>query len=361
MPKRPRRAIIPFRRLVLGLLGLALALVAHREGTAQAPPTETLVFPAVADTYVDASLPTTNFNADGHLKADASPVRISYLRFTVAGLNRRPVVQARVRLQVNSTLADNRRYDPPHHRQRLGRRYPHLRDPSARRRPGSLDARPRRHGRRRRVRPRHGRHHRRYLQLRDRQCLAERRQLQVGRLGGRAEADPPGHGRQRARAERADRAAARRRRLLRRRPDHAPGDGDRYGRGRPLRLAVLALRPPGRPRHRRDGQHDAGAGRSQHHRCGDGPLRAHGRGARPPERHTAATGEHGATGAITAPLAGRTYTAGLPIQSPPARTTWRKGTSRPASRGHPTVTARSARVRASPGRSAPACTGSAPA
>src|SRR2546430_6703822 len=106
MPKRPRRAIVPLRRLVLGLLGLALALVAHREGTAQAPPTETLVFPAVADTYVDASLPTTNFNADGRLKADASPVRVSYLRFTVAGLDRRPVVQARVRLQVNSTLAD---------------------------------------------------------------------------------------------------------------------------------------------------------------------------------------------------------------------------------------------------------------
>src|SRR5207253_617440 len=59
------------------------------------------------DTYVDAALPTTNFNADGHLRADADPVRISYLRFTVAGLNRRPVVQARVQLQANSTLADS--------------------------------------------------------------------------------------------------------------------------------------------------------------------------------------------------------------------------------------------------------------
>src|SRR5438128_3196356 len=91
---------------VIGLVGLVLALLAPR-ASAQAPPTETLVFPAVADTYVDAALPTTNFNADGHLRADAEPVRISYLRFTVAGLNKRPVVQARVRLQVNSTLADS--------------------------------------------------------------------------------------------------------------------------------------------------------------------------------------------------------------------------------------------------------------
>ena len=97
---------MPIRRLVLGLLGLAAALLAH-QGRAQAPPTETLVFPAAADTYVDAALPTTNFNADGHLRADADPVRISYLRFTVAGLNKRAVVEARVRLQVNSTLADS--------------------------------------------------------------------------------------------------------------------------------------------------------------------------------------------------------------------------------------------------------------
>src|SRR5438128_2645743 len=89
---------------VIGLVGLVLALLAPR-ASAQAPPTETLVFPAVADTYVDAALPTTNFNADGHLRADAAPVRISYLRFTVAGLRQRPVVQAQVRLQVNSTLA----------------------------------------------------------------------------------------------------------------------------------------------------------------------------------------------------------------------------------------------------------------
>ena len=97
---------MPKRHLVLGLLGLAAALLVH-QGRAQAPPTETLIFPAVGDTYVDAALPTTNFNADGHLRADADPVRISYLRFTVAGLNRRPVVQARVQLQANSTLADS--------------------------------------------------------------------------------------------------------------------------------------------------------------------------------------------------------------------------------------------------------------
>src|SRR5438552_9869731 len=93
-------------RLVLGLLTLAVALLA-RGGGAQAPPTETLVFPAVADTYADAAFPSTNFDTDGHLRADADPVRITYLRFTVAGVNRRPVLQARVRLQVNSTFADS--------------------------------------------------------------------------------------------------------------------------------------------------------------------------------------------------------------------------------------------------------------
>ena len=41
------------------------------------------------------------------MRADADPVRITYLRFTVAGVNRRPVLQARVRLQVNSTFADS--------------------------------------------------------------------------------------------------------------------------------------------------------------------------------------------------------------------------------------------------------------
>jgi len=65
----------------LGLLTLALALLV-RGGGAQAPPTETLVFPAVADTYADAAFPSTNFNTDGHLRADADPVRITYLRFT---------------------------------------------------------------------------------------------------------------------------------------------------------------------------------------------------------------------------------------------------------------------------------------
>src|SRR5215813_13407610 len=93
-PTTPRS----FARGFLGVLVGIAALVLAASGAAPAP--DTLVFPAVADVYVDSALPTTNFNLDGHLRADSAPARISYLRFTVAGLAGRPVLQARVRLQV---------------------------------------------------------------------------------------------------------------------------------------------------------------------------------------------------------------------------------------------------------------------
>src|SRR5262249_26783844 len=72
-------------------------LVASRAESA----TQTLTFAPVADTWVDASAPSSNLNNDVALKVDGSPIAISYLRFTVTGVNGRPVQQARLRLGVS--------------------------------------------------------------------------------------------------------------------------------------------------------------------------------------------------------------------------------------------------------------------
>src|SRR6185437_13923471 len=81
----------------------ALALLHILTGAAagQATPATTLTFSSLADTYVDAGSTTTNFNTATQLRADASPVRIIYLRFAVTGVNGRPVDHARLRLEVS--------------------------------------------------------------------------------------------------------------------------------------------------------------------------------------------------------------------------------------------------------------------
>src|SRR5207247_47564 len=52
------------------------------------------------DVFVDSSTPTVNYDADARLRADASPIRVSYLRFAVTGVNGRAVQHARLRLEV---------------------------------------------------------------------------------------------------------------------------------------------------------------------------------------------------------------------------------------------------------------------
>ncbi len=89
---RPRLAL-------LVALVLSGAIAAHRT-TAQAPPAETLTFNPVADGYVDGDMPTSNFDSDAVLKADATPARIAYLRFAVTGVSGRAVQHARLRLGV---------------------------------------------------------------------------------------------------------------------------------------------------------------------------------------------------------------------------------------------------------------------
>ncbi len=82
-------------------LGLIFAfLLLSGDGDAQAPPSETLTFAPAADTFVESSSPSLNYDADTRLRADADPVRLSYLRFVVGGVAGRQVVQTRLRLYV---------------------------------------------------------------------------------------------------------------------------------------------------------------------------------------------------------------------------------------------------------------------
>jgi hypothetical protein len=65
-------------------------------------PGSTLSFPPVADTYVDASVPTQGFGTAARLRADDSPTRQTFLRFAVSGVGSRPVSRAVVWLTVGS-------------------------------------------------------------------------------------------------------------------------------------------------------------------------------------------------------------------------------------------------------------------
>jgi hypothetical protein len=63
-----------------------------------------LTFPPVADTYVDANSPTQPFGTVALLRLDASPIRQTFLRFTVSGVGSQPVTRAVVRLTVGSAI-----------------------------------------------------------------------------------------------------------------------------------------------------------------------------------------------------------------------------------------------------------------
>ncbi len=63
-----------------------------------------LTFAPVADSYVNASSPTTNYGTQTTLRADGTPVVRSYLRFNVQGLNG-SVTRATLRIYANSALS----------------------------------------------------------------------------------------------------------------------------------------------------------------------------------------------------------------------------------------------------------------
>jgi chitodextrinase len=62
-----------------------------------------LTFPPVADTYVSASSPTTNYGTSTTFRADASPDLHSYLRFQVQGTLGVPITRATLKIYTNTT------------------------------------------------------------------------------------------------------------------------------------------------------------------------------------------------------------------------------------------------------------------
>jgi hypothetical protein len=100
------RAASPWR---LGLCG-ALSALASLLGPVvpSGAQTATLRFVAEADARVEKSNPKRNFGASSRLTVDKSPVKESYLRFTVAGAAG-PVQEARLRLWAASGSRTARR------------------------------------------------------------------------------------------------------------------------------------------------------------------------------------------------------------------------------------------------------------
>ena len=91
----PRRA--PARAGAVALLGCVLALAAARPAPA-APITETLSFLPVADAYVKALDPTSNFGTSTSLYADRKDAKESILRFELKGLDGYEVSDVRLRM-----------------------------------------------------------------------------------------------------------------------------------------------------------------------------------------------------------------------------------------------------------------------
>ena len=60
-------------------------------------------FLPVADTYVNASSPTSNYGKVNALRVDASPIVRTYLRFSVTGLGGKTISRARVKIYANTS------------------------------------------------------------------------------------------------------------------------------------------------------------------------------------------------------------------------------------------------------------------
>ncbi len=85
------------KKTIGALVALAMT-AAVQVGAARAGSSETLTFAPVADTYVDAALPSDSFGTTTSLKADGSSVKQSFLRFNVSGIGGRFVTDVKLRL-----------------------------------------------------------------------------------------------------------------------------------------------------------------------------------------------------------------------------------------------------------------------
>ena len=88
--------------LLASLAGTSAAALTAGQGSA-AQATAVFTFTPTADAYVIKSQASSNFGGSTSLRADASPVTRSYLRFALTGLNGASVQSAKLRVYANST------------------------------------------------------------------------------------------------------------------------------------------------------------------------------------------------------------------------------------------------------------------
>src|SRR5207248_1573606 len=74
------------RRAVLALAAAASGVVLLLSGVPAAHGAGTTTVPAAADSYVDASVPATNYGTLTKVRVDSSPDTRSYLRFDLSGV-----------------------------------------------------------------------------------------------------------------------------------------------------------------------------------------------------------------------------------------------------------------------------------
>jgi len=73
----------------------------HAAEPTQTPtPQATVVLQPLADAFVDASAPTTNYGTEALLEIDGSPQKIAYLRFDLSGLTGATLRSAQLRMRV---------------------------------------------------------------------------------------------------------------------------------------------------------------------------------------------------------------------------------------------------------------------
>jgi hypothetical protein len=105
-------AVITVPSLSVGTHALT-ATVTDLDGAAQSATVNVtvgsavLTFNAVADTYVDANATSTKFGTATTLVADASPIKETYLRFTVSGVGLAGIESAKLRLTAGSASASS--------------------------------------------------------------------------------------------------------------------------------------------------------------------------------------------------------------------------------------------------------------
>lgn len=96
--RKPLLVRITFILLIVGFLA-SLTLIPT------AAVSQTVAFEPAADAYGNAGSPTTNYGASNVLRADASPVVNSYLRFTVSGLLGQTVSRALLKIYANTATS----------------------------------------------------------------------------------------------------------------------------------------------------------------------------------------------------------------------------------------------------------------